>query len=254
MSVPNLEKLFQYLQCFSIHPIEFQGQIIGDEIYEIKLNDTLFYTDNCMMCGGCDPAESNVYTATEYKRIVESTEEDFQKAGLDFKYLTKLKDGLCSKELNINNKIIKVWEYKNEHNELYLPTREKVLKRCTWCYQDDTHTFKCRIHSVESITCVMPHLRTYHVKGSHRASLGIYQFGRNWALKCPVVLQPPHDEVEFEHNKASVIAKLEHLHQVGADLNISTRIPEVIDVIHQQKFEKYTGVAIPFYHQPKKLF
>ena len=50
MSIPNVEKLFQYLQCFSKHPIEYNETKIGDQITQIKLNSTLFYSDNCLNC------------------------------------------------------------------------------------------------------------------------------------------------------------------------------------------------------------
>ena len=249
MSVPNIEKLFQYLQCFSIEPIEYCSSLtdftdnkiitIGDKITDIRLNYAFFYNDNCQMCGGCDPAESNIFTSSEYEQIKACQDEIFIEAGLDPAYLHQLKENLYKSTCVINGKEVSIYIYKQEPNELFLPTRGKIIKRCSWCFQDSEKRFKCRIHPVESITCIMPHLRTYHFKGSNKASLGVTQFGRNWALKCPVELTPPKNKDQFEYNKSNRIAKLERLHQVGLDLNIPTYLPQVIDYVKNTHFTDY---------------
>ncbi len=255
MSIPNVEKLFQYLQCFSKHPIEYNETKIGDQITQIKLNSTLFYSDNCLNCGGCDPAESNIYTISEYTNIMNCKDDEFVKADLDPTYLHKLQNGLRSKKLNINHQDVTVWEYKQESNELYLPSREKILARCTWCFKDLDNKFKCRIHPVESITCIMPHLKVFHVKGSCRSSIGLHQFGRNWALKCPVSLTEPQTVEEFEYNKYHVIDKLKRLNQCSLDLNIDSYIPEVISNIEKQEFGKFNEMIIDLNQvKQRKLF
>lgn len=252
MSIPNIEKLFQYLHCVSKSPIEYGGywdekrdswrggKTIGDKIDDIRLNEHFFDTDACHMCGGCDPAESNVYTKSEYEHIQAVNEADFIQAGIDPKYLTKLRLGLHPRSHKINGQSIIVHVYEQEPNSLYLPTRDKVIDRCTWCFQENETTFRCGIHVVESITCIMPHLRFFHVSGSNRASIGISQFGRNWALKCPVILTPPDNEEQFEINKGNRIQKLERLNQIGLDLNIDTYIPEILDYISTLNFSNYS--------------
>lgn len=264
MSVPNIEKLFQYLSCVSKQPIEFSGvwnknfksipqvKLIGDKITSIQLNSKFFYTDKCEMCGGCDPAESNLFTSSEYDKIQSCSSQDFLEEGLDPKYLSKLKIGLYKKGFYINGKISYVWIYDQELNELYLPTREKILSRCTWCYQESSHVFKCRIHPVESITCIMPHLRIFHFGGSSKSSIGLAQFGRNWALKCPVELLPPDTEEQFNINKNNRIEKLLQLNQVGIDLNIVTYLPEVIEYVERLNFENYQNYLNKNILQPKQ--
>ena len=251
MSVPNIEKLFQYFHCIAKEPITFSGRyepdkntyvselVCKDKITEIRLNKGFFLTDSCQMCGGCCPAESNVYTQSEYEVIQKFNDSDMESFGLDSQYLNKLKNGLESETYIINDKPITIWIYKQELNKLYLPTREKIVDRCSWCYQESDKIFKCRIHPIESITCIMPHLRMFHFNGSHKSSIGISQFGRNWALKCPVSLIEPTTEDQFESNKQDRIEKLLKLNKIGLDLNIDTYIPQIIEYLDDINFKNY---------------
>lgn len=267
MSVPNIEKLFQYLHCVSKNPITFSGRfdpdkekyipeiICKDKITDIRLNSRFFLTDSCQMCGGCCPAESNVYTSSEYESIQKFTSDDMKKFNLDASYLDKLKSGLIQETYIINDEKVSIWVYRKELNQLYLPTREKIIDRCSWCYQESEKIFKCRIHPIESITCIMPHLRIFHVNGSNRSSIGISQFGRNWSLKCPVDLTDPQTEEQFNLNKENRIGKLIRLHRVGQDLNIETYIPQIIDyldIVNFRNYENYLGVNI--LNRQKRLF
>ena len=249
MSVPNIEKLFQYLSAVSLKPIElgpfrtdrksYPAQTFGDPVQSVVLNDTFFYTDNCYMCGGCDPAESNLFTVSEFARIKACTDKEFEESGLDPSYLHMLKAGLEPTVYNINGKDVMTYVFKQRKNWMYLPVRGKELNRCTWCFQEENHKFKCRIHPVESITCIMPHLRFYHFPGSSRSSMGIHQFGRNWALGCQVQFSEPLDEDEFERNKADRIEKLWKLYQCGLDLNVDTHIPQIVEFIEDCTFENH---------------
>lgn len=241
MSVPNIEKLFQYLKCFSKSGIVFNGEKISEPITSIKLNSTIFNCDGCMNCGSCDPPESNLYSESEYQRIKNCTKEEFDKAGLDYSYLEILRDNLHEVYFEINGKTITIYEYKQAKNVLYMKSKNKEYLRCSWCFCADESMgiYKCRIHPVESITCIMPHLKTYHNSNSGHSSLGINQFGRNWALKCPVLLKAPSNEAEFNHNKSNVLFKLNRLNEVGDDLNIETYLPEVINYISEIPYENY---------------
>ena len=256
MSVPNIEKLFQYLKCVAREPIRYEGYLspsgkyrltkelceyLKDEppIQSIRLNDTFFYNDTCLNCGGCDPAESNIFTVSEYDKILSITDDEFIEYGLDPKYLHELRDGIYTVTHMINEADIDVYVFDQIENQLYLPTRSRELKRCSWCFKDNEARFKCRIHPVESITCMMPHLRFFHAHKSPNSSMGIHQFGRNWALKCPVALTPPENEEQFERNKQNRVEKLEKLNVVGLDLNIKTYIPEIIEYIEQIDFENH---------------
>lgn len=249
MSVPNIEKLFQYLSAVSLEPIQlgwvqtarksYPPQVFGDKIDSVVLNPTFFHTDHCLMCGGCDPAESNLFTESEYQRILSCKDAEFTSVGLDPAYLHMLKAGLEQVFYEINGKTVPAYLFKQQKNIMYLPIRNKELTRCTWCFQEDSKRFKCRIHLVESITCVMPHLRFYHSPGKSKSSMGLHQFGRNWALGCKVEFDEPQTEYEFEANKQNRIEKLKQLNQCGLDLNIPTHIPQILEFIEDCDFENY---------------
>lgn len=256
MSVPNIEKLFQYFKAVAKYPIKYEGYLDSTGQYKltkelkeyleneppiqsIKLNTSFFYNDTCLNCGGCDPAESNLFTKSEYEQIFSITDQEFIDYGLDPKALHDLRNGLYSMKHRINDEDIEVWVYNQNKNSLFLPTRNKELKRCSWCFKDSKNRFKCRIHPVESITCAMPHLKFYHTRKSPNTSMGIHQFGRNWALKCPVILSPPESEEQFEYNKQNRIEKLARLNQIGLDLNIDTYLTQIIEYIEPIKYDNY---------------
>lgn len=260
MSVSNIDKLLQYLKCVAVQPIKYYGKLDRDSgiqtyddsgnlitivgsttpIQSIKLNDSFFHTDSCLNCGGCDPAESNTFTQSEYDRIMEADPSLFKDYGLDPEALQILKTSLVEHIHIINGKRVSTYSYKQVKNFMYLPVRGRELDRCSWCFQDSFCKFKCRIHPVTSITCKMPHLRFYHLNNSKNTSMGIYQFGRNWALKCPVKFFPPTSEEEFEINKGNRIEKLKQLEQVSQDLNIQTYLPQVISYVEEIQFDDYT--------------
>lgn len=244
MSVDNISKLLQYLTVVSKDPVKIVNkkgieETHGDKIESICLNRAFFYNDNCFMCGGCCPSESNVYTESEYKAIKEATQTMYEVWGLDYSYNEKLNKGMHSQTVTINNKDINIYQYDKDENIMYLPVRGRELTRCSWCFEGNDHHYKCRIHPVRSITCIMPHLRFFHKSGSHNTSMGISQFGRNWQLGCKVEFKEPKDEKEFDEIKLSRISKLKRLNQVGFDMNIETYLPEVIDKINDLAFDNY---------------
>lgn len=244
MSVNNIAKLLQYLTAVSKDPVKIVNkhgveEIHGDKIKSICLNKTFFYSDSCFMCGGCCPSEPNVYTESEYKAIKDANQTMYEVWGLDYLYNEKLKEGLHNQTITINDKDIHVYQYNKDENIMYLPIRGRKLTRCSWLFEDDHHNYKCRIHPVRSITCIMPHLRFFHKSGSHSTSMGISQFGRNWQLGCKVEFTEPADEKEFYETKISRISKLKRLNQVGLDMNIETYLPEVIDKIDDLEFDNY---------------
>lgn len=248
MSVDNVSKLIQYLNVVSKDPIKIvdthgREQIVGDKITSISLNKTFFYKDTCFMCGGCCPAESNVYTESEYQRILNASETDYEVWGLNYADNHKLCKGLTPQKIQINGREISIYTYSKTDNTMYLPVREREVSRCSWCYKDTSNNYKCKIHPVRSITCIMPHLRFFHRVGTSRTSMGQSQFGRNWQLGCKVKFSEPSSEEEFETVKKSNVYKLRKLNEVGTDLNIDTYIPEVIDEISKISFSDYKNMT-----------
>lgn len=251
--VSNIEKILQYVRCLTKQPIEYVGRrlvktkceekdgriVVGDETKRIILTDTIFYTDSCYKCGACDVSAANLFTKSEYDLVMGMNDEEFENIGFNKEDLHRLKEGLKEEIYEVNGKEVVTYCYKAVSKKVFIPQREKVLPRCTFLNSDSNSEFKCAIHPVESITCMMPHLRFFHVHGSNSTSIRISEYGRNWGVKCPAKFHPPESEEEFNKNRDIILYKLERLNKSAEDINVETYIPEVIQYIRDCDFENY---------------
>lgn len=256
----NLDKILQYLTVVLPHPITVDGEEISKPVEHIKLSSTFFHKDSCISCGCCCLSEAGVYTQTEYNKIMSITKEAIDDYGLDFKFIEALREGTYAEQHEVNGKQVTIYKCNTAKNEMYIPGKDKVMPRCRWQWEKRPGLFLCGIHPVRSITCMMPHLKMPYHKNSKSTSLCISQYGRNWALKCPITFSPPATEAEFEEIKESRIDKLVHLHTNAIELNIETYLPQIIEYIEKIPFDNYldyTGKDIlnpSDVHKPKKLF
>ena len=235
----NIDKILSYILPTLKSSIVVDGITYAATINKIQLSSTFFHTDRCESCGGCDVAEDNIYTQSEYEKIMSCPDQTFESLSLDPKNLHNLQQGLHEELHEINGKTIPVYSYKLNPVSAYLPTKNKEVVRCTWIQPtEDPTKFYCKIHCVTSITCKMPHLR--FIARKNTLSLCITQFGRNWAVKCPVTFAAPEDEAKFNVNKESRLTKLRILHQCATDLNITdTYLPEIISYVESATFANY---------------
>ena len=116
MSVNNLDKVLSY-----IVPVSKERIIVDDIDYSkpvnaITLGTKFFYSDDCHCCGGCDVAESNLYTESEYNKMMTMLDEDFRAEGFQFgpegfdtEPFHRLKEGLYEEKHIINGAEITVW-------------------------------------------------------------------------------------------------------------------------------------------------
>lgn len=249
----NIDKILQYLQLVSKHPIIVDDQIYDRclKIHRIQLSNTFFLTDGCNSCGCCDVPEDNVYVQFEYDRIMNISEPEYHSYNklLDMNQLERLRDGLKQEIHTINSKLVPVYVFKLEKQHLYLSQKQKVVDRCTWSFSpdrdhpeeptDEFTTYYCHIHPVTSITCKMPHLRFLNNSKSDCCRIGIYQFGRNWATRCPIIFKDPESESEFSSNKKNRLDKLEYLQKVSEELGIDTYLPDIIEFVSKISFNNY---------------
>lgn len=257
----NTSKIIWYLRLVAKKPIQIDGREEFMGITSIKVSDTLFYTDGCEVCGDCCCVhEDNVYTQHEYDKIMNMTDEQFRAEGYIFGpegfdpfWLNKLKGKLQVEMHEINGKQIPFYISKVENTVNLTRSHQTVTSkpdfeypRCTYTRRDPDGLTKCSIHPVRSITCDMPHVRFIYRKNSS-LSIGIVQYGRNWAMGCPVKFHAPKDEIEWQANKDNVLRKLKHLNRNAEDLNIETWLPEVIayiEAIPYENHESYLGRTI----------
>jgi Fe-S-cluster containining protein len=247
----NTKKILWYLRLVAKEPIQIDGREEWMGIRRIKLASTVFNTDGCEVCGDCCCVhEDNVYTQHEYDKIMNMTEEQFRAEGYIFSpegfdpsYLVRLKEKLYTETHQINGKEVPFYIAKVEDVKLTrthcAPEKQSIeVPRCTWTHRDTDGLTKCAIHPVRSITCDMPHVRFIYRKGV-TLSIGIVQYGRNWAMGCPVKFHEPKDETEWQHNKDNVLRKLKHLNRNAEDLGIDTYLPEVIEYMEAIPYKDY---------------
>lgn len=250
--VDNISKIMHYIQRVSKLPILVDGVECWEEPLRIKLGETLFDTDPCHCCGNCCIPESNVFTQSEYDKIMNMTEEEFRaegyifdERGFDPSYLVKLKSKIREEKHIVNDKEISFYIYDREPNNMYLPnktTENKYRDRCVWMILDDDGLYKCHIHPVRSVTCDMPHIRFDWNSKSKMLTITTRQYGRNWALGCPAIFEPPKDEAQFNDIKKDRLRKFDHLKQCTEDLGIdinTTYLPEIISYLEPLTFDNY---------------
>lgn len=230
MSVESSTKILEYINKVSKESITVDGQPFGHApVSRVVLNDTFFFKDDCTMCGKCCPNETTVWTAEGLERIRTAKPEHFSVWGLDFSAVDEINERVSEVVHNINGREVTFYvsskDKPDEAFKLGWPNR-KEQPRCHWLFEKEG-TYRCRIHPVRSVTCGMPHCRFFHNQNSQTTTIGVSQFGRNWALRCPIEFGPFDEE-----SVKSRILWLERLNATAQDCDIETFLPEILDYLH----------------------
>lgn len=230
MSVESSTKILEYINKVSKEAITVDGQPFGHApVSRVVLNDTFFFKDDCTMCGKCCPNETTVWTTEGINRINATTVEEFERWGLDYGITSELGQRIHTQILDINGKLVPFFisdkDAAKDAFRLGWPNR-KEQPRCHWLFEKEG-TYRCRIHPVRSVTCGMPHCRFFHNQNSQTTTIGVSQFGRNWALRCPIEFGPFDEE-----SVKSRILWLERLNATAQDCGIETFLPEILDYLH----------------------
>lgn len=248
MSVESSVKILEYINKVAKDPIVVNGEPFGNPpAQRVVLNDSFFWKDDCTMCGKCCPNETTVWTLEGHSRILHTSPEEFAKWGLDYSVMREMDERVVSTSVDINGKEVLFFVSPKDKNSeafrLEWPDR-KEQPRCHWLFEKDG-TYRCRIHPVRSVTCGLPHCRFFHSKATHTTTIGLSQFGRNWALKCPVEF----GEVD-EASTQTRILWLERLYATAEDCGIDTFLPEILYYLHAGNRSSTVFEAKP----KKKLF
>ena len=232
MSIESSTKILEYVNKVSREFMLVDGRAFGyAPVDRVVLNESFFLRDDCQMGGKCCPNETTVWTKEGLDRINSAKPEDFEIWGLDFSTIDEIKERMKCVTHSINGRNIEFFvsdkDATSQAMRLEWPDRKEQM-RCHWLFEKEG-TYRCRIHPVRSVTCGMPHCRFFHVENAYETSttIGLSQFGRNWALKCPV---------EFgEVDESSVqirILWLERLNAVAEDCGVETFLPEILEYLH----------------------
>lgn len=248
MSVESSMKILEYINKVSKKCIVLNGEPFGTPpVEKVVLNDSFFQKDDCVMCGKCCPNETTVWTAEGLKRIADATPHDFSKWGLNHEVVQEIHARVQEQVVDINGKEVSFFvsgkDKPNEAFRLAWPDR-KEQPRCHWLFEKEG-TYRCRIHPVRSVTCGMPHCRFFHSAATHTTTIGLSQFGRNWALKCPIEFGAVDEE-----SVQTRILWLERLYATAEDCGIDTFLPEILEYLHAGNRSSTVFEAKP----KKKLF
>lgn len=234
----NIDKILHYIKFFAKSPIEIDGRIEERKKTGIRLAPTFFNSDDCIQCGRCCIGEDHVYTEHEYKWIMECPKSEFEKEGLPYFRLLELRENTFPEKHTINGKEINVYVHKCPKTEMFIPAKGRVKETCNWMFEQNG-LYRCGIHPVSSMTCDLPHTRMFHAREGS-VSIGTAQYGRNWAMGCPITFHAPKDEEEFTYIKNRRMAKLQSIADCASDMNIlDTYIPEILDYIKPIPFNNY---------------
>ena len=232
-----MEKLLHYFTLVISEPIIVDDVTYSPTIFKIQLSRTFFLVDSCSVCSRCCIPEDNIFTLSEYMQVLNCDSQTFLDSNLNVDDLHTLQSSIEVETHMVNSKEVPLYTCKHKENLFDLEERG-MLDRCNWVRQVGSNRI-CGIHPVTSITCKMPHLR--FIK-RHRCtlSLSMTQYGRNWALGCPIQFRPPTSAKEFEMSKQDRIDKLQALKSAADDVNISnTYLPKLIQYIETCTWNNY---------------
>lgn len=230
MGIESSLKLLDYIGKVSKQSLIVNGQPFGNgPVTQVNLNESFFLKDDCVMCGRCCLNETTAWTQEGMNRIKSATPDDFTVWGLDIAVIDEIRERMKTNVVDINGKHVEFFvcdrDKTSEAFHLEWPDR-KASPRCHWLFEKEG-TYRCRVHPVRSVTCGMPHCRFFHNAKTHHTSIGVSQYGRNWALKCPV---------EFgkfdEESVQTRILWLERLKAVADDCGVETFLPEILEYLH----------------------
>lgn len=234
----SILKLLEYVRKVSKVPIVCDGEQL-DTPTRIVINPTFYYKDDCVVCGKCCSASFNtVYTESGIKWIDECPDEEFLNKNMygdnpiPLENRQRLRDSIISHEYEVNGKAVKIYESPcltgANANNIILPHKPKAGPRCRWMINDVPGLYRCGIHPIRSVTCGLPHCRLNYSKESRKTSIGVGQYGRNWALGCPIDLK--NCGYSLESTKTRVYW-LKMLNKCAEDLGIPTVLPEIISYV-----------------------
>lgn len=232
MSIESSTKILEYINKVSKEFMIVDGNAFGyAPVDRVVLNESFFLKDDCKMCGKCCPNETTVWTKEGLDRINSAVPADFERWGLDFSSVDEIISRMKTVVHSINGKNIEFYVSDRDSNseafKLSWDDRKEQM-RCHWLFEKEG-TYRCRIHPVRSVTCGMPHCRFFHSETAHETTttIAVSQFGRNWALKCPVEF----NEVDEESVQTRILW-LQRLNDSANDVGVETYLPEILEYLN----------------------
>ena len=89
---------------------------------------------------------------------------------------------------------------------------------------------KCIIQSQKPLHCKLPHIRIQRNRMHDSAIIMRTQYGRNWAMGCPVKLKNKIGPARFNQDRLTFVLML----HVADSLGLKTKLPEIISLHERQ--------------------
>lgn len=239
MSINNVEKILSYIYPVTKEEIRFNNKVYPP-VEKIILNKSLFYTDSCEICGKCCIAEANVFLPFEVDRIdniilgvedIDNVTHKTNNKGLE--NIIELRKSLKPFNVTVNGREFLLFQSRLSPNTYEFSDRG-VLKRCHWDLPTEDGRLGCGIHQVSSLTCKMPHTRFLYYKNRRSTYIGTMQYGRNWAMKCPVKFNN-----SFSMERVNeLLWKFDMLENYCRYFGINSYVPNILNMIEQVNSEK----------------
>lgn len=223
MSINNVDKIMSYITPVSVSAC--------DHLY---LNESLFYKDGCVVCGKCCIHEDLIFLPFEVDNmrsvIAHDSKIPKEHLGGTVQNISDLVESLVPLTVNVQGKEKLLYKSKLPYNTYEFDDRG-TLNRCHWNIPVGNDMLGCGIHLVSSLTCKFPHVRLNYSKERKTTHIGLMQYGRNWALKCPIVF----DETFYPQTVLNVIQKFELLNRYCEYFEIANHCDKILNTLVQVK-------------------
>lgn len=221
------------------------------------LNESVFYKDGCAMCSKCCSYWDLIFLPFEVdnmKSILDlDTSISKEHLGNTVDNIKELYDSLYEVKVPFNGKDRVLYKSRLPYNIYHYEDRGD-LKRCHWVVPIDDTRKGCAIHQVRALTCIFPHIRLNYNNSRKTTHIGLMQYGRNWALKCPVEF----DKTFYPETVQNVINKFKLL-QTYCDYfeedNYCQKIIDTLSSVQTEKdIEKVCGFDLLHNENIRRLF
>jgi Fe-S-cluster containining protein len=242
-SFGSIFKLIKYIGHLTKEPIVVEVEGV-EQAYNpperVVISNLFFRNLKCLSCGRCctKPKFSLVYTESDYTRILAQPIDDEQ----ELKNREILLQDMVTVPVQIDLGGI------FHHTSVHLFSNQG--HKCHFLFEKDKKQL-CGIHQVHPNHCALPHLQIDQHKGVS-TSLLKRQYGRNWALGCPAIMEPFNYDA-FLNWDLPCLRKLENN---AKDLRINTWLPEIIKYLtdNREQFKtKQPKNAVVIYDKKKGI-
>ena len=247
MSVNNVDKIMSYVNPVSV-----------SECDHLIINESVFYKDGCNVCGKCCIHEDLIFLPFEVdnmKKIIdgEIKIDDTEHLGGTVQNIIELVESLTPVNVDVHGRDKLLYKSKLPYNTYHFEDRG-TLNRCHWDIPVGDGKLGCGIHLVSSLTCKFPHIRLNYRKDKKTTHIGLMQYGRNWALKCPIMF----DTTFHKSTVQNVINKFELLSKYCDYFEVDNYCHNIINILSlvesEADIKKVCGFDILNKNDNRRLF